>query len=684
MRVFSFLRLFFALVALVGFFQGCSRHSPQKSSDTSVEIDASLSRDADYQEFREAVQAEKMQQAYEKATLLTVRFSQNAGAWSCKGFAADRMNKLEEAYENYRKAVSLDPHYAKAWFNLGVISGRLKKRAEEISCYEKAVEVRPDYYKAWANLFSAYTEAGNSQKAIAAFQHVRQLYPRFDRESQELAAQNPTPSPETAQTFRFDERIALPRETEHRLNWNDGEVASAVLVERNARGLSLVKPMAPPGADPVRTEQAQKNVARLFNNRGMVAEERERWDEAIVYYRLAVQKLPQEPMVWNNLGLAQIGGGKFEDAIHSFKEAMKYSTDASLESNLAVAHAAFGAQLVAQGRDLEAMSHFHQALAIQPNMTEPRVGLLSVLRRREKWDEVRSQGQILIDAGQESANLWYTMALAARALNHRPETIKALEQAIRLRPDDPAQWHWYGVEQAQAENFAKASEAFEQVLKFDPKNTEARFALGAAEARLQHWSRALPLLKAVASSDGSLTHRQTLAAAYEASGDPASAVKEYRALLKSQPADAGLMRLLADSLASSRQMNEAIAMYRKSLSLKQDSQTWVGLGYALQENGKFVESRDAYQQAVKQGANSSEIWNNLGVAHARLKEYPEALDAFSKAAQGRSKDSELLYNIGMVFHDMGKKAEVQRTYQTLLQVDKERAKELAAVLQSMN
>ncbi len=672
------------LVLIVGLSLGCSRQPTEVIPDTTAKQEQALEKDADYQEFKSAADEQKFEPAYERAVLLKVRFSDNAAAWNCLGFAADRLGKWGEAYSAYQKATILDSKYAKGWFNLGVIAGKLKKRKEEIKCYETAVELRPDYYKAWANLFSAYTESGQSQKAIKAYQRVRQLFPSFEHELKQDSDKQLGSVDADNEALRFDQRVSLPRKASGQLQWNDPAMAQAAIVQQTSTGLSIVPPPHPKGSTTSERKRMEEEMARVLNNRGMMAEENELWDESIMYYRLAARKLPKEPMVWNNLGMAQLGSGKYEDAVASFEEASKYSNDVGITLNLAIAHAAFGAQLAARGSDLGALDHFHRALALQPNMVEPRAGLISILRKWQKWDEVQSQCETLLQSGQDSADLWYTLALAHKALKNQTKTIEALEHAIRLNPDSADQWMWYGVEEAQAQKFDKAAEALEQAVKLDPNNIEAWYDTGLAQARLGNWDRAIFALRKASSMEEKTAYRQALAAVYEASGNSSEAITQYDALLKENPANAEIWKALADSYASNKQMKNAIEAYRKSISLKEDPQAWSGLGYALQENGKFRESCDAYQKAVDLGDNSPDVWNNLGVAHARLKEYPEALDAFTKAAKDRSKDSELLFNIGMVFHHMGKQSEVLRTYRTLQKIDAERARELQTMLQTMN
>ena len=114
--------------------------------------------------------------------------------------------------------------------------------------------------------------------------------------------------------------------------------------------------------------EADKENVEYLNNYGFLLYQNHDYDDATKYLKRAAKLAPNDPRIWNNLGLAQCRRGKFDDAFQSFARAVG-------EFN---GHVNVASQLMAQGQAKEAIKHLEKAQAMQPNSADVLAKLVSL------------------------------------------------------------------------------------------------------------------------------------------------------------------------------------------------------------------------------------------------------------------------------------------------------------------
>jgi Flp pilus assembly protein TadD len=114
--------------------------------------------------------------------------------------------------------------------------------------------------------------------------------------------------------------------------------------------------------------EADKQNVEYLNNYGFLLYQNHDYDDATKYLKRAAKLAPNDPRIWNNLGLAQCRRGKFDDAYQSFARAVG-------EFN---GHVNVASQLMAQGQAKEAIKHLEKAQAMQPNSADVLAKLVSL------------------------------------------------------------------------------------------------------------------------------------------------------------------------------------------------------------------------------------------------------------------------------------------------------------------
>src|SRR6195256_184463 len=96
------------------------------------------------------------------------------------GVAYMNQQKFAEAQKYFEKALAADPNFAIARLNLGIALLSQQKLDAARAALEEATRLLPNDPYAWYNLGLVYKDAGETEKAIDAFQHVAQLSPEAD------------------------------------------------------------------------------------------------------------------------------------------------------------------------------------------------------------------------------------------------------------------------------------------------------------------------------------------------------------------------------------------------------------------------------------------------------------------------------------------------------------------------
>jgi protein O-mannosyl-transferase len=241
-----------------------------------------------------------------------------------------------------------------------------------------------------------------------------------------------------------------------------------------------------------------------------------------------------------------------------------------------VAHNNLGIVLAGKGRVDEAIGHFHQALAIDPNCAEPQNNLGVVLAGQGRFDEA----------------------------------IRHYREAVRIKPDYVEAHYNLGVALAGRGQFEEAARHYRAALKTEPNHATAHNDLGVAlaglgrvEEAMGHYRQALKI-----NADYAEAH-YNLGNALLGGGQVDEAVAEYRKALAINPNITGAHNNLANLLAAQGRVEEAISHYRKALRLdprNEDTRRNFGLALdrliALHPDDVALLNDVAWQMATDPGA----------------------------------------------------------------------------------
>jgi tetratricopeptide (TPR) repeat protein len=187
--------------------------------------------------------------------------------------------------------------------------------------------------------------------------------------------------------------------------------------------------------------ELEPRAALIAYNLGNALSAKGQMDEAIEWYRKALEFQPNGPAIANTLGNALLTRGRVDDAIIYLSKAVE------LAPNLARAHNNLANALVRKGRLAEAIAHYDTTLNLQPTNVATLNNLSWILatcsdgaiRNGKRAVELAQRADEL--SGGNSPDVLVTLSAAYAEAGRFPEAIAAARRALNspaVRSSTPA------------------------------------------------------------------------------------------------------------------------------------------------------------------------------------------------------------------------------------------------------
>lgn len=241
---------------------------------------------------------------------------------------------------------------------------------------------------------------------------------------------------------------------------------------------------------------------------------------------------------------------------------------------------------------------------------------------------------------------------------------------LQRQPDDAEALHYFGVLQAQRQNFAEAATLIDQALLLDPGNATAHsnrgnvFRMqGRNEDALASYERALVF--APDSVEAQINRGDVLLDL----GRHEAALASYDSLLLLMPDHGDVQIRRCRVLKALRRFEEALTGYDRVLAIRADDpEAWFQRGQVLGVLKRHADAVDSYDRALVFKPDSATVLNDRGNALRQLQRRTEALDSFDRALALNPGFAEAHNNRGALLSDMGRHAEALVSYDRALEL----------------
>lgn len=496
------------------------------------------------------------------------------------------------------KATELDPRSGEAWAHLGLLyymqsQGHPSSRPAAVAALRSAVKLQPSDPELWTRLGETLDSLKDSQAAMNAWLSVGRLRPSATYRGRVLS------------DFAWERAMELAIQLK---NYDARREAVLGLCDRTFPDQRYLKFL--------------EDLARDQVESGFLGHAEES-------FTLLGQFIPQEPAVWENIGIIQLRTGRYEPALATFgkAEAMRKSPRTAFNVGLC---------LMKLGRFPEAEARWNTLL---PTLDSPGQDASLVPSVRELY------ATCLLLSGRPRQMLELSAPWPEAAGNPELSSLRAQafiqvedwKQARAVLQDGMARFPEQDLFQRAAEIPPKV---FEGGWLFKSRSQRALAqlnleAMAGLWGEFHSWNRCLETVlearKAAPVRDVELLLLQ--ATALENLGQSDQAIRVLREGQKLNPNHPTLQNNLGFSLLErGGDLDEAARLIRSALDQDPgNSSTMDSWGWVLFKQGKFPEAEAALRKAAELSPFSPEVHRHLGEALVHLGRLQEALDEWERA-----------------------------------------------------
>ena len=231
--------------------------------------------------------------------------------------------------------------------------------------------------------------------------------------------------------------------------------------------------------------QINRTNPAIFNNKGIVLKELQRFDEAVQSYEAALLINPKYAAAYNNKGNALQALKRFDEALLNYEAALDIKPD------YIEAHNNKGNALKELKRFDHALQSYEAALLINQEFAEVHNNKGSVLKDLKKYDEALQSYETALRIKPNYAEAFYNKGIALQALKQLNEALKSYESALSIKPNYAEANNNKGIALQELKRFDEALQSYEAALLINPEFAEVHNNKGSVLEDLKRFDEAL-------------------------------------------------------------------------------------------------------------------------------------------------------------------------------------------------
>ncbi len=307
-------------------------------------------------------------------------------------------------------------------------------------------------------------------------------------------------------------------------------------------------------------------------------------------------------------------------------------------------------------------------------------------RMREKAINALEQG---IKIKPDEADAYKALGYIYWESGRYSKAIEAFKQAIRFKQDDVLNYVGLGLAYKSLGKYSEAIEAYKQAIRFKPDYAEAydglaRVYMGMGKDMLKDMKdfASMPekarklFAKAVDAFKQAIRLKPDYAEAYEALGlmywclqMPKEEMEVYKQMVRLEPYNAEEHYRLGIAYAKLGRYSEAVDAFKQAIRLKPDfAMAHLGLGLAYDDLGMYGEAIEAYKQTISLNPTLLTAHFSLGTDYGKSGMYREAMEAFKQTIRLKPDYAEAHYNLGLVFIRLDRYSEAANAFKQAIRI----------------
>lgn len=338
---------------------------------------------------------------------------------------------------------------------------------------------------------------------------------------------------------------------------------------------------------------------------------------------------------------------------------------------------ALGQIALAENNLAEAEKVFRRALELNPQAGQVHAGLAEVLLTSGKTDEAIAEAKAAIAAGDDRAAVYSLLGVAQTLSGKYDESLLNLNESLKREPKNAVALRYRANALIAKGRLNEAVADLRSAIAIEPL-IETKINLARAYARTRQYAEAISLYQEILKAEPSNAEaRADLAAVMIESGKGDEAIAQLESLIKAEPNRAALRAQLAELYLLS-QPDKALEQYiaaAKLDPLRPSHQ--IGVAAALVKLKRFQEAAGVSRQALAQNPKEDLAYfahTNLATALFELDDFQNAAREFIwildyQRNRGDQKRTAItLYFLGICFDKLGDYQQALKAYEQFLAI----------------
>jgi tetratricopeptide (TPR) repeat protein len=205
--------------------------------------------------------------------------------------------------------------------------------------------------------------------------------------------------------------------------------------------------------------ETDRSLPRFYARVGSMFGDGKRFEEAVKYFRRAVQLEPKLSRAHFALARTLEQLGRYSESID------QYRLELENDPEFAEAHNRLAIALIRQGQFAAAEPHFRRLVQLAPESATMHQNLASVLARSGKKDEAIQHYRKTLELDPDFVNAHVHLALALVEQGEFPEAVEHLNEVTRLQPTAPDSYYFLAQVEETAGNVNAAIEHYQRAIE---------------------------------------------------------------------------------------------------------------------------------------------------------------------------------------------------------------------------
>lgn len=290
------------------------------------------------------------------------------------------MGLLAEAQQDLRRAIKALPNYPEAYVNLSAVYRQQKKFRQAREAAAEATRLAPQAPAAWNNAGAIDMEQNRFDEAVEQFMQALKLDPGYTTAHKNIGKIRAHQKDWAGALTSLERAAADP------LDFEASYLLARALLS-GGRGEDAIAPMQHAmrnwsAEDRHKALSDPEGVAALYGVCGTLEGASMRFNESAELYKLALESLPENESLLNNLGTVNFRLGDYDKAIQVLKKALE------VHPRQVLARCNLGVTYVMAGQSEAAIAEFEQCLQDDPDFMPAMVWQLGERAHIARWEGV--------------------------------------------------------------------------------------------------------------------------------------------------------------------------------------------------------------------------------------------------------------------------------------------------------